>query len=250
MAGHSKWKNIRFRKDAQDARRGKLFTKFIREITVAARMGGAELANNPRLRAVIDKAFTANMTRETVERAIKRGIGGDDDAALMEIRYEGYGPNGVAVIIETMTDNRNRTVSEVRHALTKSGGQLGTDGSVVYLFNKRGELVFSPGCDENAIMELALEYGADDVMTDEDGSVTVLTSLESFMLLKEALEAKGFKAEEADINWHASVRNTLDKDTAEKVLKLVDMLEDLDDVQHVYTNADISDDILSAIYGS
>jgi len=187
MAGHSKWANIQHRKGAQDAKRGKLFTKLIREITVSARIGGGDPASNPRLRAAVDKALGANMTRDTVERAIKRGAGELDAENYEEIVYEGYGPNGVAVLVECLTDNRNRTVSEVRHAFTKNGGNLGTSGSVAYLFSKIGLLTYPQGSNEDAIMEAALEAGADDVVTNDDGTIDVTTPFEAFMAVKEAM---------------------------------------------------------------
>lgn len=247
MAGHSKWANIRFRKAAQDAKRGKLFTKLIREITVAARAGGPEEENNPRLRDAVTKALKANMKRDTVDNAIKRGAGGLDGADMMELRYEGYGPGGVAVLVDCLTDNRNRTVSEVRHAFTKSGGNLGTDGSVAYLFNQQGQILFAPGVDEDHIMEVALEAGADDVQSDDDGSVTVITTAEQFHAVNQALENTPFDIENAEVAMEASTKVALDEESAEKLLRLVDMLEDLDDVQNVYTNADISNDVMEAV---
>lgn len=248
MAGHSKWKNIQFRKGAQDAKRGKLFTKFIREITVAARMGGGDLASNPRLRAAWDKALSANMTKETIERAVKRGVGGEDGAVLEEIRYEGYGPFGVAVLVETLTDNRNRTVSEVRHLFSKQGGQLGTEGSVTYLFKKRGELYFPPGVDEQRLLEVALENGADDVQAEPDGAQLILIAPAGFLALREALIAAQLVPAEAEVAWCPDLKVALDRESAEKILKMVDALEDLDDVQNVYTNADIPDALLEEIY--
>jgi YebC/PmpR family DNA-binding regulatory protein len=247
MAGHSKWANIQHRKNAQDAKRGKLFTKLIREITVAARTGGADLNANPRLRTAVDKALTGNMTKETIERAIKRGAGADDSAAYEAVRYEGYGAGGVAVMVECLTDNRNRTVGEVRHAFTKHGGNLGTDGSVAYLFSKIGILSYPAGCPEEKIMEASLEAGADDVVTNDDGSIDVLTSAESFNEVKDAMLAAGLQPEIADITMKAATEVDLDFDTAEKVLKMVDVLEDLDDVQNVYTNADFSDEVMAKL---
>lgn len=245
MAGHSKWANIQHRKKAQDAKRGKLFTKLIREITVAARMGGADPASNPRLRAAIDKGLAGNMTKDTIERAIKRGAGAQDGADYEEIRYEGYGPGGVAVMVDCMTDNRNRTVSEVRHAFTKNGGNLGTDGSVAYLFNKIGVLSFSTGCDEDRIMEVALEAGAEDVVGNDDGSVDVTTAADEFMQVKDAMVAAGLTPEHADITMNASTAADLDIDTARTVMKMIDMLDDLDDVQNVYTNAEFPDELMN-----
>ncbi|NKN32392.1 YebC/PmpR family DNA-binding transcriptional regulator [Marichromatium bheemlicum] len=247
MAGHSKWANIKHRKAAQDKRRGKIWTKLIREVTVAARAGGGDPAANPRLRLAMDKAFGANMPRDTVERAIKRGAGGTDGDNYEEIRYEGYGPGGVAVMVDCMSDNRNRTASEVRHAFTKHGGNLGTDGSVAYLFTKQGIISFQPGTDEDAVMEAAIEAGADDVVTNDDGSLDVITTPEAFSEVKDGLVAAGFDTEAAEVTFNASTSAELDRDTAEKLLKLIDALEDLDDVQEVYHNADISDEIMAAL---
>ncbi|GAA5135502.1 YebC/PmpR family DNA-binding transcriptional regulator [Alloalcanivorax gelatiniphagus] len=243
MAGHSKWANIKHRKAAQDAKRGKIFTKLIREITVAARMGGAEINDNPRLRAAVDKALGNNMTKDTIDRAIKRGVGGDDGANMEEITYEGYGKNGVAVLVETMTDNVNRTVSEVRHAFSKFGGNLGTSGSVAFLFTKRGELLFEPGVDEEKLMEAALEAGAEDVEENEDGSYLVITAPDrSFGDVGDALKAAGLEAVDAEVTMSPSTRADMDADTAETVGKMIDLLEDLDDVQNVYTNANWPDE--------
>lgn len=250
MAGHSKWANIRFRKGAQDAKRGKLFTKFIREITVAAREGGADTDSNPRLRAAVDKALAGNMTKDTINRAIARGAGGQDGADMDAIRYEGYGPNGVAVMADCLTDNRNRTVAEVRHAFTKCGGNLGTDGSVAYLFSQQGVLRVAAGADEEAVMEAALGAGADDMDALDDGAFSIATSTESFAVVRDALQAMGCQLEQAEVTWVASTTVSLDKEQAEKLLKLQDMLEDLDDVQSVYVNADIDDTILEQISGS
>ncbi len=247
MAGHSKWANIQHRKKAQDAKRGKLFTKLIREITVAARMGGGDADSNPRLRAAIDKALAGNMTKDTIERAVKRGAGAADGENYEEVRYEGYGPNGVAVMVDCLTDNRNRTVSEVRHAFTKSGGNLGTDGSVSYLFAKIGSLGFPAGSDEDQIMEVALEAGADDVISNDDGSIEVQTSPEAFMDVKDAMLKAGLVPEMADITMQPATSVDLELDDAEKVIRLVDTLEDLDDVQNVYTNAEFSDDVMSKL---
>lgn len=244
MAGHSKWANIRFRKGAQDAKRGKIFTKIAREITIAAKMGGGDPSSNPRLRAAIDKGLSNNMTRDKIERATKKGTGELEGGAIEEVTYEGYGPNGVAVMVECATDNRNRTVSEVRHAFTKHGGNLGTDGSVAYLFNRVGVLTY-PGGDEDAIMEAALEAGADDVQA-EDGMVEVLTAPDRFHAVLEAMTAAGFKPEAADMTQRATTETVLDGETAEKMLKLLDRLEDLDDVQNVFSNADFPDEVLEA----
>ena len=249
MAGHSKWANIKHRKAAQDKTRGKVWTKLIREVTVAARAGGGDPGSNPRLRLAMDKAFGANMPRDTVERAIKRGAGGTEGENYEEIRYEGYGPGGVAVMVDCMTDNRNRTVSEVRHAFTKYGGNLGTDGSVAYLFTKQGIISFQPGTDEDRVMEAALEAGALDVIVNEDSSLDVITDPDEFTAFKEALTKAGLDTEVGEVTFNASTSAELDRDTAERLLKMVDVLEDLDDVQAVYHNADISDEIMAAIDG-
>lgn len=236
MAGHSKWANIQHRKNAQDAKRGKLFTKLIREITTAARVGGPDINSNPRLRLAIDKALTANMTRDTVERAVKRGAGDQDGDNMEEIRYEGYGAGGVAVIVDCLSDNRNRTVSDVRHAFSKCGGNLGTDGSVAYMFTKRGVLSFAPGASEEKIFEIALEAGADDVQVYDDQAIDVLTTPDQFEGVKQALEKAELIADLAEISMVPATKSAVDGETAEKVQKLIDMLEDLDDVQNVYTN--------------
>ncbi len=249
MAGHSKWANIRFRKAAQDAKRGKIFTKFIREITIAARMGGPDLESNPRLRDAVTKALKSNMKRDTVDNAIKRGAGGLDGDNMMELRYEGYGPGGVAVLVDCLTDNKNRTVSEVRHAFTKCGGNLGTDGSVAYLFTKKGQILFDKeekALDDEMLFETALEANAEDVITDEQG-IEVITAPEDFENVRTALENKGFKPEQTEWLMLPSIRVPLGKDQAEQLLRLVDMLEDLDDVQTVHTNADIPQDVLEAL---
>lgn len=246
MAGHSKWANIRFRKAAQDNKRGKIFTKLIREITVAARMGGADIASNPRLQLAITKALKANMKRDTIDNAVKRGAGGLDGADMMEIRYEGYGPNGVAVLVDCLTDNKNRTVSEVRHAFTKMGGNLGTDGSVAYLFSKQGVILIN-NAEEEQVMEIALESGADDISTESDGSIEVITTLENFQAVKDALEAAKLEVSSAEIVMEASTKVSLEQESAETFMRLIDMLEDLDDVQNVHSNADIADDVLAAM---
>ena len=247
MAGHSKWANIKHRKGRQDAKRGKIFTKLIRELTVAAK-GGALAADNPRLRLAVDKALTANMTRDTIDRAIARGAGADEADNMVELSYEGYAPNGVAVFVEAMTDNRNRTAAAVRHAFTKCGGNLGTDGSVAYMFDRKGQLSFAPGVNEEALMEAALEAGADDVEMGEDGSALVSTSFADFHGVNEALSAAGFKADEAEIAMIPSISAPITElDVAQKVLKLIDMLEDLDDVQNVYHNAEIPDEIMEQL---
>jgi YebC/PmpR family DNA-binding regulatory protein len=244
MAGHSKWANIRFRKGAQDAKRGKLFTKLIREITVAAKMGGGDAASNPRLRGAIDKALGQNMSKDKIETAIKKGTGELEGVNYEDVRYEGYGPAGVAILVECATDNRNRTVSEVRHAFSKHGGNLGTDGSVAYLFNKTGVLYYPAGSDEDVIMEAALEAGADDVVVDDDGSIEVLTSPENFSEVSDKMTAANQKPESAQIEQRATTTAPLSGDDAEKLLRLLDMLEDLDDVQEVFSNADFPDELL------
>lgn len=245
MAGHSKWANIKHRKGAQDARRGKLFTKIIRELTVAARSGGGgEPKQNPRLRAVMDKALAANMTRDTIERAIQRGTGELEGASYEEARYEGYGPGGVAVMVECTTDNRTRTVAEVRHAFNKHGGNLGSDGSVAYLFNRAGVLSYPAGTSEEAVMAAALEAGAEDVVPDADGSIEVLTAPESFQTVVEAMTAAGFAPENAELMQRATTEVRLGSGDAEKMLALLEALEDLDDVQHVFSNADFPDEVL------
>jgi YebC/PmpR family DNA-binding regulatory protein len=245
MAGHSKWANIRFRKGAQDAKRGKIFTRLIREITIAARMAGGDPAANPRLRTAIDKALGQNMPKDNIERAIKRGTGELEGVNYEEVRYEGYGPGGVAVLVECTTDNKNRTVSEVRHAFTKNGGNLGTDGSVAYLFNALGILGYPAGSDEDAIMEAALEAGAEDVVTDDDGAIEVQTSLEDFEAVRDAMVSAGLEPEMAELTQRASTDISLNTDDGEKMLKLLDMLEELDDVQNVFSNADFPDELLA-----
>ncbi len=248
MAGHSKWANIKHRKAAQDKKRGKIYTKLIREITVAARSGGGgDVSANPRLRLAVDKALAANMSKDTIERAIKRGSGEDDAAQYEEIRYEGYGPAGVAVMVDCMTDNRKRTVSDVRHAFTKCGGNLGTDGSVAFMFNRIGLLSYPPGSDEDAIMEAALEAGAEDVTTAEDGAIEVITAFEDFIAVKEAMQAAGLEPERAEVIEQATTETEVNLEDAEKILRLIDMLEDLDDVQQVHTNADFSDDVMQQL---
>jgi len=242
MAGHSKWANIKHRKAAQDAKRGKVFTRFIRELTVAAQAGGPDPDENPRLRLAVDRAKSSNMPKDTMQRAIDRGAGGED-GNLEESLFEGYGQAGIAVMVETMSDNRNRTVADVRHAFTKFGGSLGTDGSVAYLFSKQGQITFEPGADEDVIMEAALEAGADDVITNEDGSVDVVTTQEDFTAVNEALAAAGLESANAEVTMVASVSVDLDAETGAKVMKLIDMLEELDDVQNVYHNAEIPDEV-------
>lgn len=247
MAGHSKWANIKHRKAAQDKSRGKTWTKLIREVTVAAREGGGDTGTNPRLRLAMDKAFGANMPKDTIDRAIKRAAGGMEGEHYEEIRYEGYGPGGTAVMVDCMTDNRNRTAAEVRHAFSKHGGNLGTDGSVAYLFVKQGVISFDTGVDEDLVVNVALESGAEDVVSNDDGSVDVMTTPEGFEAVRDALAAKGLIADTAEITYNAVTSSTPDQESAERLLKMVEVLEDLDDVQEVYTNADISDDILEAL---
>ncbi len=246
MAGHSKWANIKHRKAAQDAKRGKIYTKLIREITTAARVGDADPAANPRLRAAVAAALSNNMTRDTVNRAIQRGAGGGEGADLETLIYEGYGPAGSAVMVECMTDNRNRTVSEVRHAFSKCGGNLGTDGSVSYLFSKKGVLTFE-NVNEDALMDAALEAGAEDVISNEDGSIEVYTTPNDFGTVLDALEAAGFKTTNASVTMIASTEAELDAETAPKFMRLIDMLEDLDDVQEVYHNGAISDEVAALL---
>lgn len=246
MAGHSKWANIKRHKAKQDAKRGKLYTKLIRELTVAAKLGGGDPGSNPRLRAALDKALEANMTRDVIDRAVKRGAGGMEGENVEEIRYEGYGPGGIALMVDCMTNNRNRTVADVRHAFTKNGGNLGTDGSVAYLFKKLGQLSFAPGVDEERLMEMALEMGADDIIVNDDKSVDVITTPETFLSIKASLVKDGFHPEESDVSMIALTKVAItDKETAESVVDLIDMLEDLDDVQNVYSNADIATEILN-----
>ena len=247
MAGHSKWANIKHRKGAQDAKRGKIFTKLIREITVAAKLGGGDSSSNPRLRAAIDKALSNNMTRDTINRAVKRGAGGEDGADLTEINYEGYGPAGVAVMVETLTDNHKRTVAEVRHAFSKAGGNLGTDGSVSYLFSKKGIINFTAGSNEEQIMDIALEHGADDVESDADGTIVVYTTAEDMITVRDALQAAELEASSSEVTMIASTEVDLDLDGAEKLLRMIDKLEDCDDVQNVYHNANISDEIAAQL---
>lgn len=242
MAGHSKWANIQHRKQAVDARRGKIFTRVNRELTVAARKGGSDPDANPRLRLAIQKANAANMPKDTIERTIKKAAGELEGVAYEEIRYEGYAPGGVAVMVETLTDNRNRTVAEVRHAFSKHGGNLGTDGSVAYLFRKVGVLNYPPGTSEEAVLEAALEAGAEDIQTADDGSIEVLTTPESYDAVVEAMQAAGLAPSDSEITMRASTEVELDIETGRKVLNFLDVLEDLDDTQAVYSNADIPDE--------
>ena len=244
MAGHSKWANIRFRKGAQDAKRGKLFTKLIREITVSAREGGGDPAANPRLRTAIAKAKAQSMPKDSIERAIKRGSGDDDGTSYEEARYEGYGPGGVAVMVDCLTDNRNRTVAEVRHAFSKFGGNLGADGSVAYLFELTGLLSYPSGSDEEKIMETAIDAGATDIVSSDDGSIEVLCAPTDFETLRESLEEAGLVPEQAEVTMRPSTTVPVEANEADSTLKLLDVLDDLDDVQQVYSNADLPDELL------
>ena len=248
MAGHSKWANIQHRKNAQDAKRGKLFTKLIREITVAARLGDPDPDANPRLRLAVDNALNSNMPKDTIDRAIKRGGGlqeGSDN--FEEIRYEGYGPGGAAIMLDCLTDKRTRTVADVRHAFNKYGGNLGTEGSVSYLFTKTGVINFPAGSDEDRIMEAALEAGADDVVVNDDRSIDVLTAPDDFRAVKEAMHNAGLTPEYAEVTMRAATRTALSAEDAQQVIKLIEVLDDLDDVQHVYTNADFPDEVLAEL---
>ena len=242
MAGHSKWANIQHRKKAQDAKRGKLFTRLIREIVVAAKAGGSDLDANPSLRTAVDKAKSQSVPKDAIERAVKRGAGELDGSDYEEIRYEGYGPAGIAFIVDCLSDNRNRTVAEIRHAFSKSGGNLGQSGSVAYMFSSVGVLLYSPEHDEDTIMEAALEAGADDVIVDEDGSIEVLTAADEYVSVKQAMIDAGFEPDESDLTMRASTNTDVDIDDAAKVLRLVDMLESSDDVQEVYFNVEIPEE--------
>jgi len=248
MAGHSKWANIKHKKAAVDKKRGKVWSKLIREITVAAREGKTSDASaHPRLRLAVDKALAANMPKDTIEKACKRGAGELGTENIEEVRYEGYGAGGIAVLVDTETDNINRTVSEVRHAFSKHGGNMGTSGSVSYMFNQVGILSYAPGADEDALMEAALEAGAEDVVTDEEGGIEVLTTPDVFGAVQNALVDAGFTPDEAEVTMRADNLTPLDVEAAEKLLKMVDTLEELDDVQEVYTNADISDEVMEQL---
>lgn len=244
MAGHSKWANIKFRKGAQDAKRGKIFTKWIREITVAAAMGGGDESANPRLRDAVVKALKSNMKRDTIDNAIKRGVGNQDGANMVHMRYEGYGPGGVAVLVDCLSDNKNRTVSEVRHAFTKHGGNLGTDGSVAYLFSKQGAILLKPGQEEEKVLDIALDAGAIDVLSVQDAPIEIVTTEETFHTVVEQLEKAGIGIDQYELLFSAEIRVPIDTDYAETLLKLIDMLEDLDDVQNVYTNAEFPADFM------
>ncbi len=237
MAGHSKWANIKHKKAATDAKRGKIWTRLIKEITVAARMGGGDISANPRLRLAVEKGADANMPKDNVQRAIQRGTGSLDGANYEEIRYEGYGIGGAAIVVDCMTDNRVRTVAEVRHAFSKFGGNMGTEGSVAFLFKHCGQLFFAPGTDEDKIMEVALEAGADDVITDDEGGIEVLTPPHDLSAVKDALEKAGFKSEMAEVVMKPETETVFTGDDAVKMQKLLDALENLDDVQEVYSNA-------------
>ena len=242
MAGHSKWANIKHRKAATDAKRGKIFTRLIKEITVAARLGGSDPNANPRLRLAVDKAMANNMPKDTIERASKRGAGELDGVNYEEVRYEGYGINGAAVIVDCMTDNRTRTVADVRHAFSKYGGNLGTDGSVAFLFKHCGQIVFPPGTDEDKLIEAALEAGADDVITNEDGSIEVITGPYDFVTVRDRLAAAGFKADFAEVTMKPSTEVAMEGEDAARMQKLLDAIEAIDDVQEVYTTATLEED--------
>lgn len=247
MAGHSKWANIQHRKGAQDAKRGKLFTKLIREITVSARMGGSDPASNPRLRAAIDKALGSNMTKDVIERATKRGAGELEGVNYEEIRYEGYGPSGTAIMVDCMTDNKNRTVAAVRNVFTKRGGNMGTDGCVAFLFNKKGIISLPAGLEEDTVMEAALEAGAEDIVTNEDGSIDVFTTPEDYAAVKDALDAAGLAAESSQVTMHPDTTVSLDVEDAKKAIGMIEAFEELDDVQEVYSNADFSDEVMAQL---
>lgn len=237
MAGHSKWANIQHRKGRQDAKRGKIFTRLIKEITVAARMGGGDLATNPRLRMAVEKAKSESMPKDNIENAIKRGSGTLEGVNYEEVRYEGYGIGGAAVMVDCLTDNKQRTVADVRHALSKHGGNLGTDGSVAFMFKHCGVILFEPGASEDQVMEIALESGAEDIITDEDGSIEVITQPNDFQAVKDALVAAGLKPVHSEITMKAANETVFTGDDAVKMQKLLDALDDLDDVQDVYTSA-------------
>jgi YebC/PmpR family DNA-binding regulatory protein len=241
MAGHSKWANIKHSKGRQDAKRGKIFTRLIKEITVTAKLGGGDAGSNPRLRLAMEKARENNMPKDTVENAIKRGCGQLEGVNYEELRYEGYGINGAAVMVDCLTDNKTRTVADVRHAFTKYGGNLGTDGSVSFLFKHCGQMVFAPGTDENALMEVALDAGAEDIVNNDDGSIEVITAPNDFEAVKQRLEAAGFKSEMAEVTMKPQNEVAFTGDDAVKMQKLLDALEDLDDVQEVYTTAAIEE---------
>ena len=247
MAGHSKWANIQHRKGAQDKKRGKLFTKLIREVTIAARIGGGDMDANPRLRLAVDKAKAQSMPKDNIDRAIKRGSGDMDGDDYLEIRYEGYGPGGTAVMVDCMTDNRNRTVADVRHAFSKFGGNLGADGSVGYLFNHVGLLSYPAGSDEDSVMEAAIEAGAEDIVVDKDKSIEVITDPNEFETVRDAMRAAGLAPDSAELTMRATTSAELGVDEASSMIKLLETLEDLDDVQNVYSNADIADEVLAQL---
>ncbi|MDP1603337.1 MAG: YebC/PmpR family DNA-binding transcriptional regulator [Legionella sp.] len=246
MAGHSKWANIKFRKGVQDAKRGKIFTKLIREITVSARMGGGDESTNPRLRDAVVKALKANMKRDTIDNAIKRGAGGLDGDNMIEMRYEGYGPGGVAILVDCLSDNKNRTVSEVRHAFTKHGGNLGTDGSVSYLFNKQGEILLASSQSDEKAMEAAIDAGAEDVLMDE-GQLEIITAADNYHMVLNSVQKAGYEVEQSHLTMRAQTTVAIDKDSAETLIKLIDMLEDLDDVQEVHSNAEFPEGLFETM---
>jgi len=247
MAGHSKWANIKHRKGRQDAKRGKVFSVLIREINVAAKLGGGIPEDNPRLRTAIEKALAANMTRDTIDRAVQRGAGGEDGENLEEDMFEGYGPGGVAILVETMTDNNNRTVAEIRHAFTKAGGNLGTNGSVNYLFEKKGIFQVAFGSDENLVMEMAIEAGAEDIEINNDNSITIFTAPEDFNNIKEVFDSNNIELIDSEISLVPETSISLDIDTSMKVFRLLEVLEDLDDTQKVHSNADFSDEMMEQL---
>ena len=247
MAGHSKWANIQHRKGAQDRKRAKAFTRFIREVVVAARMGGSDPDSNPRLRLALTKARSSSVPKDSIERAVKRGAGELEGDDYEEIRYEGYGPGGAAVMVDCLSDNRNRTVADVRHAFTKYNGQLGTDGSVSFMFTHEGVISFAPGADEDTIMEVALDAGAEDVVTNDDDSIDVITEPNSFADVVEALEAKGLEPANSEVTYRPANKSELDDKKSESMMKMLDKLEELDDVQEVYTNAEFSEAFMASM---
>jgi YebC/PmpR family DNA-binding regulatory protein len=247
MAGHSKWANIQHRKGAQDRKRGKVFNKLIREISVAARIGGPDMGSNGRLRLAVDKARAASMPKDTIERAISRATGGEDGVSYESVRYEGYGPGGAAVMVDCVTDNRNRTVADVRHAFASCGGNLGASGSVAYLFNQVGLMSYPPGTDEERLMEVALQAGAEDVLTNPDGSIEVLTDPLEYETVRAHLMSHGFTPATSEVTQRASTQAQLQADAAESMVRLLDTLDDLDDVQNVYSNAEIPNEVLARV---
>ncbi|ARS53994.1 YebC/PmpR family DNA-binding transcriptional regulator [Kushneria konosiri] len=251
MAGHSKWANIKHRKAAQDAKKGKIFTRLIRELTVAARQGGSAVEDNPRLRAAVDKALSSNMTRDTIDRAVARGAGNSDSDAMEELVYEGYGPDGVAILVECMSDNRNRTVSEVRTAFNKHGGNLGSSGSVAFLFQKQGRIVLPAGTTEESVIEVTLEAGAEDVQSRDDGTLEVVTTPSEFGSVRDALDQADIEVMHSDVGMFPDSYSSIDDvDTARRIVMLFDRLEDLDDVQNVYSNVDFEPRVLEALEGA